>query len=216
MTGAGHLQARAGRRRVSKGGVRRARAYCKCGCRRSALRSTVAHQADPAPWGQLARRLGGVSGAGRTAMTGDVPELLPGGSLPTKPQEAAVPALSLTRTNVDGLLPEQLRKARPQDRTSTSSRSAECRAFLPAIRRGTGRGPLQGWEHPYPDERCMELQTNDLVRLGRELGSPRLSALRSTLGLAVLGSLESGSTGRASSPTKELPARRREAPTRTA
>jgi hypothetical protein len=31
----------------------------------------------------------------------------------TKPQEAAVAALSLTRTNVDGLLPERLRETRP-------------------------------------------------------------------------------------------------------
>lgn len=31
----------------------------------------------------------------------------------TEPQEAAVAALSPTRTNVDGLVPEQLRKARP-------------------------------------------------------------------------------------------------------
>jgi hypothetical protein len=46
-----------------------------------------------------------------------------------------------------------------------------------------------------------ELLTHDLMRLKRELESPRLSALRSTLGLAVpraaLHALESGTTGEA-------------------
>jgi hypothetical protein len=46
-----------------------------------------------------------------------------------------------------------------------------------------------------------KLLTHDLMRLKRELQSPRLSALRSTLGLAVpraaLHALESGMTGQA-------------------
>ena len=55
-----------------------------------------------------------------------------------------------------------------------------------------------------------ELLTHDLIRLRAELDSPRLSALRSTLGLAVaraaLRSLGSGTAGAAPPSTEELPA----------
>ena len=55
-----------------------------------------------------------------------------------------------------------------------------------------------------------ELLTHELTRLRQELESPRLSALRSTLGLAVavaaLPSLESGTAAGAPPHTEELPA----------
>ena len=64
-----------------------------------------------------------------------------------------------------------------------------------------------------------ELLTHDLVRLERELGSPRLSALRSTLGLAVplaaLRSLGRGMTGGTPRRTEELPAPSGDVPVRT-
>ena len=60
-----------------------------------------------------------------------------------------------------------------------------------------------------------ELLTNDFSRVKRELESPRLSALRSTLGLAVpyaaLRSIVTGMTGGAPPRTEEVPAPRREA-----
>ena len=65
-----------------------------------------------------------------------------------------------------------------------------------------------------------ELLTNDLSRLERELESPRLSAMRSTLGLAVpyaaLRSILSGMTGEAPPRTEEVPASCREAPAHAA
>lgn len=70
------------------------------------------------------------------------------------------------------------------------------------------------------EEKVNELLTNNLERLERELGSARLSALHSTLGLAVPGvvlrSLGTGMTGEAPSPTKEVPAQWREGSAHTA
>ncbi len=68
-------------------------------------------------------------------------------------------------------------------RRSTSSRSGACSRSPPAIRRRSGEPAAGNTRPPRGEEEIVP--TRHVMRLMRELSSPRLSALDSTLGLAV-------------------------------